>query len=133
MRRATAFAALALLGATVVGFALGYMVGVRPRAMRMKQMTLLGVSRSVLLDSLDLTAEQRRRVDSILTAAGKRADRSIDGMLQDVRTITREARERVGATLDSPQRARLDSILSGVNPLAPRSPFPPKTSQRSSP
>ena len=133
MTRVSSFAGLALLGAMLLGFALGYTVGSRPRPLRAKQMTLLGVSRSLLLDSLRLTTEQRRRVDSILTDAGKRANRSIDVMFHDVREITREAREGVRATLDAPQRAKLDSILSTVTELRPRTPLPARTSQERSP
>ena len=132
MRPATAFAALALLGAIIFGFALGYAVGSRPRALRMKQMTLLGLSRSYLLDSLNLTAPQRQRVDGILTGAANRADRSIQVMYHDVRAITGEARESVRATLDAPQRAKLDSVLSTVSEMKVRSPLPPRSSREGS-
>jgi len=127
MRRTTALAVLALLAAVIVGFALGYSVGSRPRPQRMKTMTLLGVSRDWLLDSLSLTTPQRQRMETILTDAEGRAGRSIDAMYQDVRNVTREAREQVRATLDAPQRARLDSILSTVSELKPRTPLPPRT------
>jgi len=133
MRRASVLAALTLLAAVIVGFALGYAVGARPRPLRMKQMTLLGISRSVLLDSLNLTQPQRQRVDSILTAAAKRADGSIDAMYRDVLQVTHEARESVSATLEPPQRAKLDSILSTVTELKPRSPLPPRTTRKTSP
>lgn len=126
MKQATAFAALALLAAITFGFALGYLVGSRPRPLRMKQMTLLGVSRSLLLDSLRLTTPQRQRVDDILTQAGERADRSIETMYRDVRLITRDAGERVRAALDAPQRVQLDSILSTVTTIKVRSPIPPR-------
>ena len=98
----------------------------------MKQMTLLGLSRSYLLDSLNLTAPQCQRVDGILTDAGKRADRSIQVMYYDVRAITGEARESVRATLDAPQRAKLDSILGTVSEMKVRSPLPPRTSREGS-
>jgi len=126
MRRVTALAVLALLAAVIVGFALGYSVGSRPRPQRMKT-TLLGISRDWLLDSLSLTTRQRQRMDSVLTDAETRAGRTIDAMYSDVRGVTRQAREQVRATLDAPQRARLDSILSTVMELKPRTPLPPRT------
>src|SRR5262249_41546338 len=127
MRRATALAGLALLASVIVGFALGYSVGGRPRAQRMKTMTLLGVSRDCVLASLRLTTTHRPRVETLLTEAETRAGRTIDAMYQDVRSVTREAREQVRATLDASQRARLDSILSTVSELKPRTPLPPRT------
>jgi len=130
MKRVTWLALVALLAAAVAGFALGFMVGHNASPPRLQQVTLLGVSRSLLLDSLDLTGEQRQLIERVLNDAERSAGQSIDSMMNDVRNTTRQARQRVRDALDANQRAKLDSILSTVSELRPRSPLPPRDTAR---
>ena len=130
MKRATGLALIALLAAAVAGFAIGFYSGRNAQPKGFEKVTLLGVSRSLLLDSLNLNPQQRRVVDNALSDAEKRATVSIEAMMQDVRTTTRAARERVRNTLDSNQRTKLDSILSRVPEMKPRTPLPQKEMTR---
>lgn len=128
------YAALALAATLLVGAAAGFMVGreVGERdASHRKQplltdMTLLGLSRSALLDSLQLTASQRVLVDSLLDVAARRAEAAVDTLMTDVRAVTGDARRQVRAALDERQRARFDTLLSRIPPLRVRTPVPPR-------
>ena len=126
-RPAALLAALALLGTLLVGGALGYTIGSRPRPMRSKQMALFGISRTELLDSLRLDQQQRIRLDRILDVANGQAERSIARMMDEVQQVTRDARDSVRAGLSQPQQVRFDSLLTRAIPLRPRSPLPPKS------
>lgn len=126
--RAGWYAGLALIAALLLGGAGGWFIGSRPGAMRPKirEMTLLGVTRSTLLDSLGLRPGQRALIDSLLDATTSRAESSVQRMMVDVRAATQAARTQVRAALDEPQRLRFDSMLSRVQELRPRSPIPPR-------
>lgn len=124
MKRTTLLAVIALLAAVLVGFAGGYALGRRPHPRQMDKVTLLGVNRGVILDSLQLTPQQRQRIEAVLSESETRAGKSIDLMLNDVRAATRDARERVRAALNENQRAKLDSILSTAVEMKPRTPLP---------
>lgn len=130
MKRATLYAGIALLAVALAGFGIGYAVGRNVRPKGFEKVTLLGVSRSLLLDSLNLTTQQHRVVDSVLKVSETRATTSIERMMQSVKSTTRDAREGVRNVLDNNQRAKLDSILSRVPELKPRSPMPPKEMRR---
>lgn len=128
------YAVLALAATLLVGVAAGFMVGrgmgERAASHRkqpvLSDMTLLGLSRSALLDSLRLTASQRVLVDSLLEAAARRAEAVVDTLMTGVRAITGDARRQVRAALDERQRARFDSLLSRIPPMRMRSPVPPR-------
>lgn len=124
--RATLLAGLALAGALLVGGALGYALGRRPGPMKLKQMALIGVTRADLIDSLQLDAGQRTRVDGILDGAELRARESISRMMGDVQQVTNEARDSVRAGLTQAQRIRFDSLMTRAVPMRPRAPLPPK-------
>lgn len=124
MKRTTLLAVIALLAAVLVGFAGGYALGRRPHPRQMDKVTLLGVNRGTILDSLQLTPQQRQRIEAVLSESETRAGKSIDLMLNDVRAATRDARERVRAALNENQRAKLDSILSTAVEMKPRTPLP---------
>ncbi len=128
MTRAGGYATVALVGALLLGGALGYTLGRGTQGPeRMKQpMTMLGLSRTALLDSLEATPAQRAAIDSLLDRARGRADSAVDRMMTDVRAATREARDAVRALLDEPQRRRFDSLLAGTREMLPRSPVPPR-------
>lgn len=117
-------AALTLLSALVIGAIGGYAIGTRPGPQRLKQMSLLGISRATLLDSLGLRPDQRARIDSILDGAEQRAEGSIDRMMTEFRATTEDARTAVRAEFDPGQRERFDSLLGSALPLLPRSPLP---------
>ena len=124
MKRTTLLAVIALLAAVLVGFAGGYALGRRLPPRQMDKVTLLGVNRGTILDSLQLTPQQRQRIEAVLSESETRAGKSIDLMLNDVRAATRDARERVRAALNENQRAKLDSILSTAVEMKPRTPLP---------
>jgi Spy/CpxP family protein refolding chaperone len=130
MKRASLLAAVALLAAVLIGFAVGYAVGRRPHPRQMDKVTLLGVDRATILDSLHLTPQQRQTVEAALNESEKRAGRSIDIMVNEVRSATRDARERVRAALNENQRVKLDSILSTAIEVKPRTPLPMKEMKR---
>jgi hypothetical protein len=125
-RRAGLLAAIALVGTLLVGGALGYAAGSRPRPMRLKQVALLGISRTELSDSLHLNQQQRIKVDSILDAAELQAERSIGRMMEDVRRLTRDAQDSVRAGLGKEQRALFDFLMGRLILPQPRSPLPPR-------
>lgn len=133
MNKASAYAGVALAAALLIGGAGGYVLGrqsfMKRSAPNMRAgagMTLLGVSRLQLLDSLGLTPGQRNTVDSLLEAGRTRADSSVDRMMNDVRTATMETRQQVRAALDQEQRARFDSLLAAAPELRMRTPVPPR-------
>jgi hypothetical protein len=115
------------VAALLVGGAAGFALGRRtvPRAPA-PNMTLLGVSRATLLDSLGLTPAQRVRIDSLLEDARSRADLAVDRLVSDVRALTLETRNQVRSLLDDRQRVQLDSILDAASPVLPRTPVPPR-------
>jgi hypothetical protein len=128
------YAALALAATLLAGAAAGFMVGRSAgerAASHRKQpiltdMTLLGLSRGELLDSLQLTAAQRVLVDSLLEDAARRAEAAVDTLMTGVRAITGTARAHVRSVLDERQRARFDALLSRIPPLRMRTPVPPR-------
>jgi Spy/CpxP family protein refolding chaperone len=130
MKRATTLAAIALGAAVLIGFAVGYSLGRRPHPRQMDKVTLLGVDRSTILDSLQLTSQQRQGIEAVLNESETRAGKSIDVMFNEVRATTRDARERIRAALNETQRTKLDSILSTAVELKPRSPLPMKEMKR---
>ena len=132
--RATLYAGAALVAAIILGGAGGFALGrgsISERsASYLKQpdpeMTLLGPSRTALIDTLDLTPAQRVRVDSLLDDARQRAEGAVDRLMTDVRSVTSEARRQVREVLDDGQRARFDSLMSVASPVLPRTPLPPR-------
>lgn len=130
----TLYAALALAATLLVGAAAGFMVGrgVGERAAAHRKqavvtdMTLLGLSRAALLDTLQLTASQRVLVDSLLDGAARHAEAVVDTLMTGVRAITGEARLQVRSVLDDRQRARFDTLLSRIPPMRMRTPVPPR-------
>jgi hypothetical protein len=130
-RRASVLATVALAAAVLAGGLAGYALG---RRSLMKHagpasgsaMTMLGVTRAMLLDSLGLTPGQRILIDSLLDDAGRRADSAVERLVTDVRGFTGLARERIRSALDERQRGRFDSLLAATAPLLPRTPVPPR-------
>ncbi len=128
------YAALALAATLLVGAAAGFMVGrgVGERAASHRKqpvltdMTLLGLSRGALLDSLQLSASQRGLVDSLLEDAARRAEAAVDTLMTGVRAITGNTRTQVRSVLDERQRARFDTLMSRIPPLRMRTPVPPR-------
>lgn len=128
--RAPLFAGLALVATLCVGLAAGYALGARAHMRRPGPagdtgMTMLGLTRSELRDSLRLTPGQTAVIDRVLDEARQQADSSVRQMVTDVRAATTRAKERVRAALDEPQRARLDTILARALPVLPRTPMLP--------
>jgi hypothetical protein len=89
-------------------------------------MTLLGLSRRALLDSLQLSTSQRVVVDSLLDAAARRAEAAVDTLMTGVRAITGDARRQVRSALDDRQRAAFDTLMSRIPPMRMRTPVPPR-------
>lgn len=130
--RAAWYAAAALIGAVLFGAAIGFGLGRdaggdRTRS-RLKQsspeMTLLGPTRSTLLDTLELTSAQRTRIDSLLEQSRTRADSAVNHLMDEVRELTAETRRQVRAVLDQRQQARFDSLMQTATPTLPRTPLP---------
>lgn len=132
--RANLYAALALAAAVLVGLSAGYLLfrreGSSPMRSGMKQsafeMTMLGVSRGWLLDSLELSAAQRTVVDSLLNHAATYAETAVERMMTDVRARTDSTRDQVRRVLDDRQRVRFDSLLNSAPPVRMRTPVPPR-------
>jgi hypothetical protein len=132
--RAGLYAALALATAVLIGIAGGYALfhGDSPQRTRsgMKQsafeMTMLGISRGWLLDSLGLSASQRTVVDSLLNGAATYAEASVERMMTSVRARTDSTRDQVRAVLNEQQRVRFDSLLNAAPPVRMRTPVPPR-------
>lgn len=131
--KANVYAGLALIAAVLIGVAAGYALFRGPDSGRMRSgmkqsafdMTMLGVSRGWLLDSLDLTPSQRVVVDSLLTHAATYAESAVERMMTDVRARTDSTRDRVRLVLDDGQRVRFDSLLNAAPPVRMRTPVPP--------
>jgi hypothetical protein len=133
MNKANVYAGVALVAALLIGGTGGYALGRRsfmkrsaPGMRAGEGMTLLGVSRNTLLDSLGLTPGQRGAVDSLLEAGRVRADSSVDRLMTDVRAVTMETRLLVRAALEERQRTRFDSLLSAAPEIRMRTPVPPR-------
>lgn len=132
--KASLYAAVALVAAVLIGVAAGYVLFHREDGTRMRsgmktsafEMTMLGISRGWLLDSLGLTAAQRPVVDSLLNDAATYAESSVERMMTSVRARTDSTRDRVRAVLDDQQRVRFDSLLNSAPPLRMRTPVPPR-------
>jgi hypothetical protein len=128
------YAALSLTAAVLIGLAAGYFLFRQPNPQRMRsgmkqsafEMTMLGVSRGWLLDSLALTASQRTLVDSLLNDAATYAEGSVERMMTSVRARTDSTRDRVREVLNEQQRVRFDSLLSTNPPVRMRTPVPPR-------
>ena len=127
------YAALALVAAVLIGVAAGFVLFHRDDARRMQsgmkqsafEMTMLGVSRGWLLDSLGLSAAQRTVVDSLLTGAATYAESSVERMMTSVRARTESTRDQVRALLNDQQKVRFDSLLNTAPPVRMRTPVPP--------
>ena len=132
--KATLYAALALIAAVLIGVAAGYGLFHREDAQRMRsgmkqsafEMTMLGISRGWLLDSLGLNPSQRSVVDSLLNGAATYAESSVERMMTSVRARTDSTRDQVRAVLDEQQRVRFDSLLNAAPPVRMRTPVPPR-------
>jgi hypothetical protein len=131
--KATLYAVLALVAALLIGVAAGYGLFHRddPRMRSgMKQsafeMTMLGISRGWLLDSLGLNPSQRAVVDSLLNGAATYAETSVERMMTSVRARTDSTRDQVRAVLNDQQRVRFDSLLRAAPPVRMRTPVPPR-------
>ena len=132
--RASLYAALTLTAAVLIGVAAGYALFHRENPERMRsgtkqsafEMTMLGVSRSWLLDSLGLTPGQRTVVDSLLNDAATYAETAVERMMTSVRARTDSTRDRVRAVLNEQQKTRFDSLLSTAPPVRMRTPVPPR-------
>jgi hypothetical protein len=128
------YAALSLVAAVLIGLTAGYFLFRQPSPQRMRsgmkqsafEMTMLGVSRGWLLDSLALTASQRTLVDSLLNDAATYAEGSVERMMTSVRARTDSTRDRVREVLNEQQRVRFDSLLSTTPPVRMRTPVPPR-------
>jgi hypothetical protein len=133
--RASLYAGIALGAAILIGVAAGFVLGRRSETSRnrsqMKQsafeMTMLGISRGWLLDSLGLSPAQRLEVDSLLTATRLYAESAVERMITDVKQRTDETRDRVRSLLSEPQKNRFDSLLNTAPPVRMRTPVPPQT------
>lgn len=134
MSRTGWYAGLALAAALVTGGALGFALGraagkrsALPRKTEvLSDVTLLGLSRQALLDSLTPTPAQRAIIDSLIDDAARRAEAGVERLVTDVRALTAQARRQVRAALEPPQQEKFDSLLSGIPQLLPRTPVPPR-------
>ena len=132
--KANVYAALALATAVLLGVAAGYALFRDSESGRMRsgmkqsafEMTMLGVSRGWLLDSLGLTPSQRGEVDSLLTQAATYAETAVERMMTNVRARTDSTRDQVRSILDDQQRVRFDSLLNAAPPVRMRTPVPPR-------
>lgn len=132
--KANLYAALALVAALLVGVAAGYALFRESPSGRMRsgmkqsafEMTMLGVSRGWLLDSLGLNSSQRVVVDSLLNHAATYAETAVERMMTDVRARTDSTRDQVRSVLDDRQRVRFDSLLNAAPPVRMRTPVPPR-------
>jgi hypothetical protein len=64
-----------------------------------------------LLDSLDLSATQRTRIDQILSARDREIQQLFDPVRARADTVMRQARKELHAQLTEPQRAKLDQMI----------------------
>ena len=132
--KAGLYATLAMVAALVTGIAAGYLLFHQENPQRMRsgmkqsafEMTMLGISRGWLLDSLRLSAPQRRVVDSLLNNAATYAETSVERMMTSVRARTDSTRDQVRAALTDEQKVRFDSLLNAAPPVRMRTPVPPR-------
>ena len=128
------YAAAALAAAVLIGVAAGYALFHRDTSQRMRsgmkqsafEMTMLGISRGWLLDSLGLSPSQRAVVDSLLNGAATYAETSVERMMTSVRARTDSTRDQVRAVLNEQQKVRFDSLLNTAPPVRMRTPVPPR-------
>ena len=75
-----------------------------------------------LLADLDLTDEQRGRVEEILDAQETRLEAYWEGRLPDMRAIVAESYEQIRAVLTAEQRQRFDARVRTMGLPQPREP-----------
>lgn len=132
MTRATVYAGLALVGAAVAGAAIALaaerVMDRPPRGgmlvSRTTNAAVLFLDREDVLGPLELSADQRRHVDSALASGQRRADTLMVGMREQMQRITGSTRQAIRDVLDERQRARFDSALAAAPPVRMRTPIP---------
>jgi Spy/CpxP family protein refolding chaperone len=112
MQRSRSLALMFLLGALLVGGALGFTADRVLTGDRCARSGDLGRSRTWLTEELNLTAEQSAAVDSIL----ERRHREMRAVIAPVRPRMDEvrdtARQQIRRVLDDAQRARFDDLIA---------------------
>jgi len=111
MQRSKTLALLALIGALVVGGAMGFTVD----RLVARDACTNGASRQslqdYLADRLALTAAQRASVDSILDKRHRDMSAVVDPIRPRLDSIRLGARAEIFKVLDPPQRARFQQII----------------------
>ncbi|NIR44328.1 MAG: hypothetical protein GWN99_00200 [Gemmatimonadetes bacterium] len=73
----------------------------------------------MMFRELDLTADQRERIATILLQSRPRTERILQEMLPRLRAVTDSVRDEVRAVLTVEQAARLDSLMVRMRPRGP--------------
>lgn len=125
--RASFYATLALIAAMLMGGAAGYALGRRSPARNPggPDVSLLGLSRDALLDSLGVNDQQREEIEQLLSSTNRRVETKVLQMMGEVRGMTDSTRQEVRGLLTQEQRTRFDSLLAAAAPVRMRTPLPP--------
>jgi Spy/CpxP family protein refolding chaperone len=107
-RRFGSRAALALVGVFLAGLFAGFAIGRWRSPTPAPEVAPAGLSAS--LDQLELTPDQRDRIETILTTSQTRTDRVLEEVLPPIRAIVDSVDGEIRRVLDEEQRIRLDQI-----------------------
>jgi hypothetical protein len=110
MQRSKNLALMFLLGAVLVGGALGFTAD--RVIVKDRMLATCNAPRPRLYDQLGLTAAQRASMDSILDDRRKRFDEVLNPVRPQLESIRENARNQMRALLDSKQRDRFEQILA---------------------
>lgn len=112
VRRPRAMAALLLIAVFLAGIAVGFTLHrvIRPRP---RIMATLSADMSGVLEKLDLSAEQRARVDSIMQRRAPATEIMMGEVTERLRSISDSLDRELRTILTPAQRQRLDSLRSG--------------------
>jgi hypothetical protein len=109
-KRRTYLAAMTLVVVFLAGMMAGYaMHGSRPPEQRRVQRRV-AIGEPLSLDSLSLSADQRRRADSIIAAIQPATDSIINALVPRVRMLTDSVDRALREILTPSQRERLDAL-----------------------
>ena len=107
-RRFGSRAALALAGVFLAGLFTGLAVGRWRSPAPEPQAAAAGLSAS--LDQLELSPQQRERIETILATSQTRTDRVLEEVLPRIQAVVDSVDGEIRRVLDEEQRIRLDQI-----------------------
>jgi hypothetical protein len=115
MQRSKNLAVMFLLGAVVVGGALGFTADRMMIRDQLRSRTTGPAQRLSLADRLQLDATQRAKVDSLLDDRRRHRDLIMGPVRDQLDSVKLRSREQIRLLLTAEQRTRFDQIIADMN------------------